>query len=162
VASGTTFDEAAALRVETLCATPDAAATRVTAYDAHVAHCNVPRMLGRLAIEVGLAVVRREVVPILNASFHPNTCARGTALFIGDFVVGSGLLPIAAEPAKERPRRSRRRSVQGQPGAWRPAACVSCNWLHRAKGGEGHCPVVFPPARTAASRPNWRYCGPRR
>ncbi len=62
----------------------------LVAYDAHIAHQSLPRVLGRLATEVGLAVVRREVVPILNASLHPNTYAHGLALFIRDFVVGSG------------------------------------------------------------------------
>jgi arsenite methyltransferase len=65
----------------------------LAAYDAHVAHRGLPRVLGRLATEAGLAVVRREVVPILDASFHPNTYAHGIALFIRDFVVGSGRVP---------------------------------------------------------------------
>ena len=61
----------------------------LTAYDAHVAHRGLPRVLGRLATEAGLMVVRREVVPILDVSFHPNTYAHGIARFIRDFVVGS-------------------------------------------------------------------------
>jgi len=32
----------------------------------------------------------QEVVPILNASFHPDTFAHGIAPFIRDFVVGTG------------------------------------------------------------------------
>jgi SAM-dependent methyltransferase len=61
----------------------------LAAYDAHVAHRGLPRVLGRLAMEAGLAVIRCEVVPILNVSFHPNTYAYGIAGFIRDFVVGS-------------------------------------------------------------------------
>jgi SAM-dependent methyltransferase len=61
----------------------------LAAYDAHVAHRGLPRVLGQLATEAGLAVIRREVVPILDVSFHPNTYAHGIARFIRDFVVGS-------------------------------------------------------------------------
>ena len=70
----------------------------LAAYDAHVAHRGLPRVLGRLASEAGLAVIRREVVPILNVSFHPNTYAYGIARFIRDFVVGTGR--VSAEEAE--------------------------------------------------------------
>ena len=69
----------------------------LAAYDAHVAHRGLPRVLGRLAGEAGLTVVRREVIPILDASFHPNTYAHGIARFIHGFVVGSGR--VSAEEA---------------------------------------------------------------
>lgn len=65
----------------------------LAAYDAHVTHPGLPRRLSRLASDAGLATVRREVVPILNASFHPNTFAYGIAPFIRDFVVGTGRVP---------------------------------------------------------------------
>jgi ubiquinone/menaquinone biosynthesis C-methylase UbiE len=69
----------------------------LSAYDAHVAHRGLPRVLGRLAGEAGLTVARREVIPILDASFHPNTYAHGIARFIREFVVGSGR--VTAEEA---------------------------------------------------------------
>lgn len=65
----------------------------LAAYDAHVAHPGLPRVLGRLAADAGLATVRREVVPILSASFRPDTFAHGIAPFIRDFVVGAGRVP---------------------------------------------------------------------
>ena len=65
------------------------------AYDAHVAHPGLPRVLGRLAVEAGLVTTRCEVVPILDVSFHPNTYAYGLAQFIRDFVVSTGRVPEA-------------------------------------------------------------------
>ena len=66
----------------------------LAAYDAHVAHRGLPRVLGRLAAEGGLMVLRREVVPILNVSFHPNTFAHNLARFIRDFVALNGRVPL--------------------------------------------------------------------
>jgi ubiquinone/menaquinone biosynthesis C-methylase UbiE len=71
----------------------------LTAYDAHVAHRGLPRVLGRLAAEGGLTVLRREVVPILNVSFHPNTFAHNLARFIHDFVAGKGQVPAGEADA---------------------------------------------------------------
>jgi len=65
------------------------------AYDAHVAHPGLPRVLGKRAAELGLVTVHCEVVPILDMSFHPNTYAYGIARFIRDFVVGKSLVSEA-------------------------------------------------------------------
>lgn len=71
----------------------------LAAYDAHVAHPGLPRRLGRLASDAGLVTVRREVVPILNTSFRPDTFAHGIAPFIRDFVVGTGRVPAGEADA---------------------------------------------------------------
>jgi arsenite methyltransferase len=71
----------------------------LAAYDAHVAHPGLPRVLGRLAGEAGLVTLRCEVVPILDVSFHPNTFAYGIARFIRDFVVDTGRVPAAEAQA---------------------------------------------------------------
>ena len=63
------------------------------AYNAHVAHPMLPRVLGPLAEKAGLLTLRREVVPIFDVSFNLNTFAHGIASFVYDFVVGSGLIP---------------------------------------------------------------------
>src|SRR4051812_8050083 len=71
----------------------------LAAYDAHVAHPGLPRRLGRLASDAGLATVRCQVVPILNASFRPDTFVHGIAPFIRDFVVGAGRVPAGEADA---------------------------------------------------------------
>jgi len=71
----------------------------LAAYDAHVAHPGLPRRLSRLASDAGLVTVRREVVPILNASFHPDTFAYGIAPFIRNFVVDTGRVPAGEADA---------------------------------------------------------------
>jgi ubiquinone/menaquinone biosynthesis C-methylase UbiE len=69
------------------------------AYEAHVAHPGLPRVLGRMASQAGLVTLRCEVVPILDVTFHPNTYAYGLARFIRDFVVSTGRVPEAEADA---------------------------------------------------------------
>lgn len=60
------------------------------AYEAHVGHPGLPRVLSGMAAAAGLTTLRCEVVPILDVSFHPNTYAYGLARFVRDFIVGTG------------------------------------------------------------------------
>ena len=69
------------------------------AYDAHVAHPGLPRVLGRMAAAAGLVTLRREVVPILDVSFHCNTYAYGIAHFVREFVVNTRRVPASEADA---------------------------------------------------------------
>jgi hypothetical protein len=48
----------------------------------------LPRRLTRLISDAGLAVTRREVIPLLNAGYHPNSYSTGLIGFIIAFVPG--------------------------------------------------------------------------
>jgi arsenite methyltransferase len=69
------------------------------AYNAHVAHPGLPRVFGRMAASAGLVTLRREVVPILDVSFHCNTYAYGIAHFVREFVVNTRRVPASEADA---------------------------------------------------------------
>jgi arsenite methyltransferase len=67
--------------------------TILTAYDAHVAWPDLPRILPRRLRAAGLRMERCEVVPILTVNYHPNAYIHGLARFIRRFVVDNGSIP---------------------------------------------------------------------
>lgn len=70
----------------------------LSAYDAHVAWPDLPRILPRRLAAAGLRMERCEVVPILTTRYHPNTYIHGLARFIRRFVVEqAGLAPDVAD-----------------------------------------------------------------
>jgi arsenite methyltransferase len=69
------------------------------AYEAHVAHPGLPRVFGSMAASAGLVTLRREVVPILDVSFHCNTYAYGIAHFVREFVVNTRRVPASEADA---------------------------------------------------------------
>jgi arsenite methyltransferase len=60
----------------------------LAAWDEHLVDPHLPRRLTRLISDAGLAVTRREVIPLLNAGYDPNTYSTGLIGFISAFVPG--------------------------------------------------------------------------
>lgn len=68
----------------------DAERTRrvLAAWDEHLVDPYLPRRLTALLSAAGFSVVRREVIPLLNAGYAPNTLSAGLIDFIAGFVPG--------------------------------------------------------------------------
>lgn len=60
----------------------------LAAWDEHLVDPYLPRRLTRLLEDAGFAVTERTAVPLLNASYHPNTYSAGPIGFIVAFVPG--------------------------------------------------------------------------
>jgi SAM-dependent methyltransferase len=60
----------------------------LAAWDEHLVDPHLPRRLRRLLSDAGFSVERREVIPLLNAGYDPNTYSAGLAGFITAFVPG--------------------------------------------------------------------------
>jgi SAM-dependent methyltransferase len=60
----------------------------LAAWDEHLAHPGLPRVLRGLLVEAGFSVTRRAVIPILNAGHDPDTYSAGLIGFIAAFVPG--------------------------------------------------------------------------
>ncbi len=68
----------------------DAERTRrvLAAWDEHLVDPYLPRRLTALLSAAGFSVARREVIPLLNAGYAPNTLSAGLIDFIAGFVPG--------------------------------------------------------------------------
>ena len=68
----------------------DAERTRrvLAAWDEHLVDPYLPRRLTRLLVDARFFLARREVIPLLNAGYDPNTLSAGLMGFIKDFVPG--------------------------------------------------------------------------
>ena len=60
----------------------------LAAWDEHLVHPYLPRMLGRLLRGAGFAVSKCEVIPLLNAGYAENTFSAGLMGFVAAFVPG--------------------------------------------------------------------------
>jgi arsenite methyltransferase len=60
----------------------------LAAWDEHLVDPHLPRRLTKLISDAGLAVTRREVIPVLNAGYDPNTYSAGLIGFVSAFVPG--------------------------------------------------------------------------
>ncbi|MGH2880120.1 MAG: methyltransferase domain-containing protein [Solirubrobacteraceae bacterium] len=60
----------------------------LAAWDEHLVHPHLPRTLTRLLRDAGLEVTAREVVPLFNAGYDPNTYSAGMLQLIAAFVPG--------------------------------------------------------------------------
>ena len=60
----------------------------LAAWDEHLVHRGLPRVLGRLLREAGFSLRERAVIPIVNAGFDPDTYSAGLIGFIAAFVPG--------------------------------------------------------------------------
>jgi SAM-dependent methyltransferase len=60
----------------------------LAAWDEHLVHRGLPRLLGRLLREAGFSVSERAVIPILNAGYDADTYSAGLIGFIAAFVPG--------------------------------------------------------------------------
>src|SRR5262245_19752077 len=71
----------------------------LTAFEAHAAWPDLPRILPRRLRAVGLQVTRCEPVPILTLNYHANTYVYGLARFIQQFVIKSAGIASAEADA---------------------------------------------------------------
>ena len=60
----------------------------LTAWEEHLAHPRLPRVLGRLLGAAGLEVTGWHVIPLLNPELHEDTYSAQTMTLIADFVMG--------------------------------------------------------------------------
>jgi ubiquinone/menaquinone biosynthesis C-methylase UbiE len=60
----------------------------LAAWNEHLVDPYLPRRLTRLLSDARFSLARREVIPLLNAGFDPNTLSAGLIRFIAEFVPG--------------------------------------------------------------------------
>lgn len=84
-------------------ADPDRMRRVLTAWDGHLAHPVLPRTLTAALRSAGFEVVRREVFPMFNPEYDPDTYSHGMVAAIRDFVTKRGLVdePDASAWARE-------------------------------------------------------------
>ncbi len=63
------------------------------AWEGHLHDPRLPRTLGAKLEAAGLRVTRRDVIPLLNSSLHPNCYSHGMLAAIAGYVAGPGGLP---------------------------------------------------------------------
>ncbi|MFQ5954187.1 MAG: methyltransferase domain-containing protein [Kiloniellales bacterium] len=70
----------------------------LAAWEEHVAHRCLPRILGPMLEEAGFRILRRQLVPIFNPEYHENTYSHGIIELIAAFVPGrNGVTKKAAQ-----------------------------------------------------------------
>ena len=67
---------------------PDRMQRVLTAWDEHLADPHLPRRLNRLLSNAGFTVTHREVLPMLNTGYDPQTLSAGIIDFIASFAPG--------------------------------------------------------------------------
>lgn len=61
------------------------------AYDSHVAWPDLPRILPTRLKAAGLSLMRCEIAPLLNLSYHPNSFVAGMTRVVGAYVARNGI-----------------------------------------------------------------------